>query len=135
MKLAIRSPFGRHSAGARRALHTSLGQAALAQQRPQQDGAKGRGTDATEREAAELQRVVARAQHQRDGGDDEVAVVGKSTLLSTQILAPATAMSPNTTMDTPPITASGMAWISAPNLGLKPSRMAIRAATTKVAVE
>jgi hypothetical protein len=59
----------------------------------------------------------------------------KSTLLSTQILAPATAMRPKTTMDTPPITASGMAWISAPNLGLKPSRMAISAATTNIAVE
>ena len=59
----------------------------------------------------------------------------KSTLLSTQILAPATAIRPNTTMDTPPITASGMAWISAPNLGEKPSTMAIRPATTNTAVE
>ena len=31
-------------------------------------------------------------------------------------------------------TASGMAWMSAPNLGLKPSRMAISAATTNIAV-
>ena len=33
----------------------------------------------------------------------------KSTLLSTQILAPAMAIRPNTTMDTPPITGSGIA--------------------------
>ena len=59
----------------------------------------------------------------------------KSTLLSTQILAPATAIRPNTTMLTPPITGSGMAWISAPNLGLKPSTSAITAATTNTAVE
>src|SRR5690606_13578503 len=52
----------------------------------------------------------------------------KSTRLSTQMRAPATAMRPNTTIDTPPITGSGMAWISAPNLGEKPSRMAITAA-------
>jgi hypothetical protein len=59
----------------------------------------------------------------------------KSTLLSTQILAPAMAISPKTTIETPPITASGMAWISAPNLGLKPSTTAISAATTNIAVE
>ncbi|EWS62865.1 hypothetical protein Y695_03903 [Hydrogenophaga sp. T4] len=59
----------------------------------------------------------------------------KSTLLSTQIFAPATAIRPNTTMDTPPITASGIAWISAPNLGLKPSRIAMQPATKKMAVE
>jgi hypothetical protein len=59
----------------------------------------------------------------------------KSTLLSTQILAPAAAISPNTTIDTPPITGSGMAWITAPNLGEKPSTLAISAATTNTAVE
>src|SRR5690606_14967657 len=59
----------------------------------------------------------------------------KSTRLSTQMRAPATAMRPNTTIDTPPITGSGMAWISAPNLGEKPSRMAITAAYTNTAVE
>ena len=59
----------------------------------------------------------------------------KSTRLSTQILAPATAIRPNTTMETPPITGSGMAWITAPNLGEKPSTMAMAAATTNTAVE
>ena len=64
-----------------------------------------------------------------------LALLLKSTLLSTQIFAPAIAMRPNTTMLTPPITASGMVWISAPNFGLKPSTMAISAATTNIAVE
>ena len=59
----------------------------------------------------------------------------KSTLLSTQIFAPATAIRPNTTMLAPPITGSGIAWISAPNLGLKPSTTAISAATRNTAVE
>ena len=59
----------------------------------------------------------------------------KSTLLSTQILAPAMVMRPNTTMLTPPITGSGMAWMKAPNLGLKPSTSAISAATMNTAVE
>ena len=44
-------------------------------------------------------------------------------------------MRPKTTIDTPPITASGMAWMRAPNLGLKPSSTANSAATTKAAVE
>jgi hypothetical protein len=38
-------------------------------------------------------------------------------------------------MDTPPITGSGMAWITAPNFGEKPSTMAMAAATTNTAVE
>ena len=59
----------------------------------------------------------------------------KSTLLRTQMLAPETAIRPNTTMLTPPITGSGMAWITAPNLGLKPSSRAITAAATNTAVE
>ena len=59
----------------------------------------------------------------------------KSTRLSTQILAPATAIRPNTTILTPPITGSGIAWTTAPNFGEKPSTMAIMAATTKIAVE
>src|SRR5450830_1168557 len=59
----------------------------------------------------------------------------KSTLLSTQILAPATAIRPNTTIDTPPITGSGIAWITAPNLGLKPSTTASTAAQANTAVE
>ena len=59
----------------------------------------------------------------------------KSTLLSTQILAPATAIRPKTTMDTPPITGSGIAWITAPNLGLNPSTTAMSAATRNTAVE
>ena len=59
----------------------------------------------------------------------------KSTLLSTQILAPATAIRPNTTMDTPPITGSGMVWISAPNLGEKPSTSANTPASKNTAVE
>jgi len=50
-------------------------------------------------------------------------------------LAPAIAIRPNTTMLTPPITGSGIAWISAPNFGLKPSTSAMSAATTNTAVE
>ena len=54
--------------------------APTAEQRVQQDRAEGRGADAAQRELApaELQREVAGAQHQRDGGDDQVAVVAKS---------------------------------------------------------
>src|SRR2546430_11794799 len=48
------------------------------------------------------------------------------TTLFRSILAPATAIRPNTTMDTPPITGSGIAWISAPNLGEKPDRKSTR---------
>ena len=59
----------------------------------------------------------------------------KSTLLSTQMRAPATAIRPKITMLTPPMTGSGMVWIRAPNLGEKPSRMANRPATTNSAVE
>ena len=59
----------------------------------------------------------------------------KSTLLSTQMRAPAMVISPKITMLTPPITGSGMVWISAPNFGEKPSRMATSAATTNMAVE
>jgi hypothetical protein len=59
----------------------------------------------------------------------------KSTRLSTQILAPATAIRPNTTIDTPPMTGSGIAWITAPNLGEKPRTTAISAANRKTAVE
>ena len=59
----------------------------------------------------------------------------KSTRLSTQMRAPAAAIRPNTTIDTPPSTAAGIAWISAPNLGEKPSRIAISAATTNTSVD
>ena len=59
----------------------------------------------------------------------------KFTRLSTQMRAPATAIRPKTTIETPPITGSGMAWISAPNLGEKPSSSASRAATRNTAVE
>ncbi|MNT33668.1 hypothetical protein D3C72_1696070 [compost metagenome] len=59
----------------------------------------------------------------------------KSTRLSTQILAPATAIRPNTTIDTPPMMGNGMAWMSAPNLGEKPSSRAMTPATMKTAVE
>ena len=59
----------------------------------------------------------------------------KSTRLSTQILAPATAIRPNTTMLTPPITGNGIAWITAPNLGENPRRMAMAAANRNTAVE
>ena len=108
---------------------------APAQQRVQEDRAERRGADAAEREAAELQREVARAEHERDGRDDQVAVVGEVDLVVDPDLAPATAISPNTTIDTPPITGSGIAWITAPNFGEKPSTIAITAATTKTSVE
>ena len=45
------------------------------------------------------------------------------------------AIRPKITMLTPPMAGSGMVWISAPNLGEKPSRMANSAATTNSAVE
>ena len=77
---------------------------------------------------AELQREVAGAQDQRDGRDDQVLVVGEVHLVVDPDLARRpTAIRPNTTMLTPPITGSGMAWITAPNLGEKPSTMAISA--------
>src|SRR5688572_4539143 len=65
-----------------RRVHRHIGhrdrRAAIAvEQRVQQDGAKGRGADAAHREAAELEREVAGAQHQRDGGDDQVLVLRK----------------------------------------------------------
>jgi hypothetical protein len=59
----------------------------------------------------------------------------KSTRFSTQMRAPAMAIRPNTTIETPASTGPGMVWISAPNLGEKPSRIAISAATTKMIVE
>ena len=59
----------------------------------------------------------------------------KSTLFCTQIRAPATAISPNTTIDAPPITAAGIVWISAPNFGEKPNSMAMTAAATNTSVE
>ncbi|MNL43932.1 hypothetical protein D3C87_1664710 [compost metagenome] len=59
----------------------------------------------------------------------------KSTWFTTQMRAPAIAIKPNTTTDMPPRTGPGIVWISAPNLGEKPSTMAINAATTKTSVE
>ena len=47
----------------------------------------------------------------------------------------AAAMRPNTTIESPPRTGPGMVWISAPNFGEKPSRIAISPATTKTRVE
>src|SRR5690606_40502946 len=41
------------------------------QQRPQHDGTEGCGADAAERELAELERVVAGAQDQGDGGHQD----------------------------------------------------------------
>ncbi|MGF6791744.1 hypothetical protein OKW27_006081 [Paraburkholderia sp. 35.1] len=59
----------------------------------------------------------------------------KSTLLTTQMRAPVTAISPNTTIDTPPSTGPGIVWITAPNFGEKPSTRAINAAITNTSVE
>src|SRR5687767_12753414 len=50
------------------------GRGVAVQQRVEQDGAEGRGADAAQGEAAEVECVVAGAQHQRDGGDDQVLV-------------------------------------------------------------
>src|SRR5690606_30452811 len=47
---------------------------------------------------------------------------GKSTLFSTQMRPAVAEIRPNTTCARPPSTGPGMVWISAPNLGEKPSR-------------
>ena len=52
----------------------------------------------------------------------------KSILLSINILSPLDAIIPNSKMDTPPITAEGMEWISAEILPMKPKAMANTAA-------
>ena len=105
-------------------------------QQVEQDRPERGRADASQRERPELEREIAGAQHQRDpAATIRLRLREKSTLLSTQILAPATAMRPKTTIETPPSTGPGMVWISAPNFGLKPSRIAMRAATTKTSVE
>src|SRR5437867_7676569 len=68
-----------------RPLRLDLGLARLglapAQQQVQRDRAEGRGADAAERETAEAQREVTGAEHQRDGGDDQVGVVAEVDLV------------------------------------------------------
>src|SRR5690554_676663 len=59
----------------------------------------------------------------------------KSTWLTTQIRAPATAIRPKTTTDIPPRTGPGISWIRAPNFGEKPSKMAMPAAMTNTSDE
>ncbi|RUP17936.1 hypothetical protein BC936DRAFT_139403 [Jimgerdemannia flammicorona] len=59
----------------------------------------------------------------------------KSTLFSTQMRAPVTAINPNSTIERPPKTPVGIVWITAPNLGMKPKMMATRAAIMKTRVE
>jgi hypothetical protein len=121
--------------GRRRALGAARGCASLAQQRVQQDRAEGGGADAAQREAAELQREVAGAQHQRDGGHDQVAVLREVDPVVDPDLgarhgdqaehhdAHAAHHRQRNRLD------------HAPNLGEKPSTMAISAATTNTAVE
>src|ERR671910_495000 len=50
----------------------------------------------------------------------------KSTRFSTQIRPAAAAIKPNTTIDKPPSTGTGMVWMSAPNFGEKPGRVDAR---------
>jgi Glycerophosphoryl diester phosphodiesterase family len=59
----------------------------------------------------------------------------KSTLFSTQIRPAMAAIRPNSTIDKPPITGSGIERIRAPNFGEKPSRIETTAATTDSRVE
>src|SRR3989454_282506 len=59
----------------------------------------------------------------------------KSTFASTQILPPITAMRLNRYISIPPCTLTGMLRTSAPNIGMKPSRMAKTAATTNTMIE
>ena len=54
----------------------------------------------------------------------------KSTRLSIQIRAPSTAIMPYSTVVAPPSTPGGMVTIRAPNLGTRPSRMAVAPAIT-----
>ena len=46
-----------------------------------QDGAEGRGADAAEREAAELEREIAGAENQGDRRDQQVSAVGEVDLV------------------------------------------------------
>src|ERR1700704_283638 len=59
----------------------------------------------------------------------------KSTRASTQIFAPMTAISPKRYSSMPPRTLIGMLSTRAPNLGMKPSRMAVIAATMNTQIE
>ena len=59
----------------------------------------------------------------------------KSTRFSTQMRPAVAAISPNTTIESPPSTGPGMVRISAPNFGEKPSRIAMIAAAMNSAVE
>src|SRR5581483_9528573 len=79
---ASRCPRARSSWSSRPRLPEPLRLApAAAQERVEQDGAERRGADAAHREAAELQREVAGAQHQGDGGDQHVAAVAEVDLV------------------------------------------------------
>ena len=101
----------------------------------QEDRPEGCRADAAQGEIAKFQRELPGAQNQRDGGDDEVFGVRKIHPVVHPDAGPGDGDQAKTTMETPPITGSGMAWISAPNLGEKPSSSASRAATRNTAVE
>ena len=105
------------------------------QQGVQDDGAERGGADPAQREITQLDGEITRAQHQRDRGHDQVAVIAEIDLVHH------------------PDTGAGHGdqakhhdrhaaqhgrrdgLDQAPNLGEKPSTMAIRAATTKTRVE
>src|SRR5919112_333103 len=57
----------------------------------------------------------------------------KSTRFSTQIRPAAAAMRPKTTIDRPPSTETGIVWMSAPNFGENPSRIAMHAGAAEEA--
>src|SRR6266852_5882424 len=64
-----------------------------------------------------------------------LARLEKSTLASTQILPPMTAIRPKRYISMPPCTLTGMLRTRAPKIGMKPSRIAKIAATTKTMIE
>src|SRR5215203_4812929 len=106
----------------------------LVQEVVEDDGAEGRGADAVEEPPSVSLKLPApstraTATVMRLRGSE------KSTRFSTQIRPAVAAMRPNTTIERPPSTGTGMVWISAPNFGEKPRRIAIRAAATKSRVE
>jgi methyl-accepting chemotaxis protein-1 (serine sensor receptor) len=107
-----------------------------AQQRVQDDRAEGRGTDAAQREVAQLDGEVARAQHQRDRGHDQVAVVAEVHLVHHPDAGPGDGdEAEHHHRHAAQHGRREWSGSSAPNLGENPSTMAISAAITNTSVE